>query len=213
MSDEKENQAKSKLEGFAKQMFKEFSNEELENSQSRDDRIHNIILSYSCIGAVVSFLPPYLIPGADFWAISFIQVMMGLKIAEQYGIEAKRETLMHVLKTFGMGFGMGWLAQNAVLTAYRFILPHWGAITSFTMVFSASYVIGKVFHYYFENQDKGKTELKDAMGAVIKDAFKEGKAVAQEYKEKLNFEEMKKKVKDFFEKKDNEDDDDQNKSA
>ena len=199
MSNYNRKKAEEKLNSFAKTMFKEFSNEELANSKSREDRIRNIVVSYSCIASVVAFLPPYLIPGADFWSISFIQVMMGLKIAEEFGIEAKRESIGHILKTFGLGFGMGWVAQNAVLTIYRFGLPHFGAITSFSMVFSASFVIGMAFKHYFQNQEKGIKHPREGINSVVKDSFKEGRELAKSIKRKINFDDAKKKLMGLFE--------------
>ena len=209
---------RSKMKKIANAMYDEFSDPDMANSENIDERIGDIIVSYSCIASVVAFLPPYLIPGADFWAISFIQVMMGLKIAEEYGIQANRESLGHVLKTFGIGFGMGWIAQNAVLTAYRFIIPHWGAITTFTMVFSASFVIGMVFKRYFYNQTQGIENSKSEIKSVMKEAFSEGKEVASEFKSRIDFDKMKAKIKDLFQsgeqtKSELEDDDDENKAS
>ena len=191
---------KEKVDRLSKFLYEEFADSNLSESDKRSDRVRNIILAFSCVAAVVAIFPAWLIPGADFWAISSVQTLMGLKIAEQYGRSMDRKDLIHLLKTLGLAFGMGFLAQQAVLSAYRTFVPVLGAITTFPLVFSATYVIGKAFDYYFEHEDQDIETTRKHIESGIKKTFKEGKELAKNF----NIKETKDKAVKFWKDLDNE---------
>jgi uncharacterized protein (DUF697 family) len=192
---------KEKVDKLSKFLYSEFSDSKLKDSENVLDRVNNIIISFSCVCAVVAIMPAWLIPGADFWAISIVQTMMGLKIAEEYGKNMDRSDIIHLVKTLGLAFGLGFLGQQAVLSAYRTIVPVWGAITSFPLVFSASYVIGKAFQYYFENEDKDLETIKKSIHKDWKKTAKDGKKLAGNFKEEVF--ELKDKAIEFWKNLDN----------
>lgn len=172
----------------------EFLYEEVKNASNtpdnKEDNIHNIILRFSAISAVVAILPTWLIPGADFWAISSVQMLMGLKIAQEYGKKMDREQILHILKTLGLAFGMGFIAKSMVLSAYRTFVPVLGAVTTFPLVFSATYVIGKAFDYYFQHEDEDIEVIK----AHIKSGFDQTKKEAQKLADEFDIKGLKDKA-------------------
>jgi uncharacterized protein (DUF697 family) len=107
--------------------------------------INNTIRNYSGYCAVLAIQP---VPFADIFILTPIQILMGKKIASLRGYEIKENSIESILKEISSIIGMGILAQQLVIGAYKTFLPFLGGITTIPVVYGLSYGIGKTMDYY-----------------------------------------------------------------
>jgi uncharacterized protein (DUF697 family) len=107
--------------------------------------INNTIRNYSGICAVLAIQP---IPFADILILTPTQILMGKKIASLRGYEIKENSVESILKEISGIIGMGILAQQLVIGAYKTFLPFLGGITTIPVVYGLTYGIGKTMDYY-----------------------------------------------------------------
>ena len=63
-------------------------------------------------------------------------------------------TLISIIKEILGVIGLGMLAQNFVLTAYKIGVPYFGGFMTIPLVFGATYAIGRVMDTYFIKKKK-----------------------------------------------------------
>ena len=72
---------------------------------------------------------------------------MGTRIGSIRGVPVSEAKATEIIKELGTVVGLGLLAQQLVIGAYKFI-PYSGIITTIPMVYGLTYAIGKVMDNY-----------------------------------------------------------------
>lgn len=160
---------------------------ESESSPKQADEVSRMISKYSAICAVTAMLPGYLIPGSDFIALTTIQCVMARNIAKHYGINPSFDEIKELVASVGMTLGLAFVAQQIVLSAYRTIVPYWGGVTTFGMVFSATYAVGFVIDRVYRARVRGEDLCPDSLKSIVDDLKEEGKVLAKEYNPRKMF--------------------------
>ena len=117
-----------------------------------DQKISQLITVTSSICAGVAVQP---IPFGDIFILTPIQAYLGTRIAKVRSIPISHNTAFQTVKEISGMIGLGLLAQQLVIGAYKFI-PYWGSITSIPVVFGMSLAIGKVLDIYFTKKSLGQ---------------------------------------------------------
>lgn len=156
--------------------------------------INNTIKKYSAICAGLAIQP---IPFADIFILTPTQILMGKKIADLRGYEIKENSIEIILKEISGIIGMGIIAQQLVIGAYKTFLPFFGAITTIPVVYGLTYGIGKSMDYYINTKINGKPINKSELEKIFKSSReigeREGKLKEKEIKtssKKLNLDDQ-----------------------
>jgi len=142
---------------------------------SEKEKVSQIIKVFSGICAAVAVQP---IPFADFFILVPIQAVMGTRIAAIYQISVTERKVTTIIKRMFSLIGMGLLAQQAVIGAYKFI-PYLGVITTIPIVFGLTYAIGKVMDYYFYEKAEGRSISKETIEKLWHREKEKGRAIGK----------------------------------
>ncbi|OUR95715.1 hypothetical protein A9Q84_14535 [Halobacteriovorax marinus] len=173
-----------KIETFIKNLSEHIENDD---QSSNDDPVKKMISKYAAICAVFAMLPNSLIPGSDFVGLTLIQCVMARNIAKHYGKNPSFDELKELIKNIGMTMGLAFGAQQLVLSLYRTIVPYWGGVTTFAMVFSATYAVGYVIDCIYKSEAEGVDFCPDNMKTIIGDLKEEGKKLSKDFNPKKLF--------------------------
>ncbi|MEC5167461.1 uncharacterized protein (DUF697 family) [Flavobacterium sp. PL11] len=127
--------------------------------------VNNTIRNYSGICAVLAIQP---IPFADIFILTPTQILMGKKIASLRGYKIKENTIESILKEISGIIGMGIIAQQLVIGAYKTVLPFFGGVTTIPVVYGLTYGIGKTIDYYVLTKLSGKIINKNDIEKIFK---------------------------------------------
>ena len=151
---------------------------------SDDEKVEKIIKTFSASCAAIATQP---IPFADIFVLTPIQAFMGTRIGSIRGVPVSEAKATEIIKELGSVVGLGLLAQQLVIGAYKFI-PYWGIITTIPMVYGLTYAIGKVMdNYFMQKFRKGKfdpEEIKNLWEETLKRQKKEAKSQKETILEK-----------------------------
>lgn len=143
--------------------------------------INNTIKKYSAICAALAIQP---IPFADIFILTPTQILMGKKIADLRGYEIKENSIELILKEISGTIGMGIIAQQLVIGAYKTFLPFFGAVTTIPVVYGLTFGIGKAMDYYITAKINGKHINKSELEKIFKSSRvigeREGKSKEKE---------------------------------
>ena len=144
---------------------------EIENRKdlTDDEKVEKIIWVFSSVCAGVAIQP---IPFADIFLLTPIQAFMGTRISAIRGLSLSEREVSDVIKEIAGVVGLGLLAQQLALGAYKTFVPFLAGLTTIPLVLGLSYGIGKVMDMYFINRVKGRRMSKEE----IKDAWKKARA-------------------------------------
>jgi uncharacterized protein (DUF697 family)/uncharacterized tellurite resistance protein B-like protein len=165
---------------FVSRLFAETKDTVLSNIQPIEDpakrakEIHQDVLKYSLLSAVLGAFP---IPGvaiATDLAIVAVQVKMVRDIGQYHGHKVDKESAKSLL--YGLGLGTG--ARIAVNNIVK-LVPGWGSAFAAVTSFAATFAVGKVMTKYFAD---GKKADLASLKKDFKEAQKEGKAAYAEHK-------------------------------
>ena len=161
---------------------------EIENRTdiSDDEKVTRIIKVFSTTCAAVAVQP---IPFADIFVLTPIQAYMGTRIAAIRGVPVSESKATEIIKELAGIVGLGLLAQQLIIGAYKFI-PYWGIITTIPMVFGMTYALGKVMDFYFIKKSRKEKIDPEIIKNIWEETLRQKKA------------EGKKKSKDIWESKD-----------
>ena len=137
-----------------------------------DEKVSQIIKLFAAVCAGVAVQP---IPFADIYILTPIQAYMGSRIAAIRGVPVSRSEATTTLKEIGGVVGLGLLAQQLAIGAYKTIIPFYGAIVTIPMVFGLTYGIGRVMDAYFIAKAKGQFLSPEVMKEIWKKGRNEGK--------------------------------------
>lgn len=135
------------------------------NDTQLEIEINNTIRNYSGICAVLAIQP---IPFADIFILTPTQILMGKKIAFLRGYEIKENSIEGILKEISGIIGMGVIAQQLVIGAYKSFLPFLGGITTIPVVYGLTYGIGKTMDYYIVAKINGRQINKNEIEKIFK---------------------------------------------
>lgn len=141
-------------------------------SDATKNKVQKVILTYSAICAGLAIQP---LPFADIFVLTPTQAIMGKKIADAHGYSISEASANEVVKEIIGVIGMGVIAQQLAIGAYKTFLPFLGAVTTIPLVFGLTYSIGKVMDYYFQMKIQGKQPDKDIIKSIFKSSLKTGK--------------------------------------
>ena len=130
-----------------------------------DIEINNTIKKHSAICAALSIQP---IPFADIFILTPTQILMGKKIADLRGYEIKGNTIELILKEISGIIGMGIIAQQLVIGAYKTFLPFFGGVTTIPVVYGLTFAIGKAMDYYITAKINGNQINKSEIEKIFK---------------------------------------------
>lgn len=168
--------ARAKLE-------REILNIEKRDDLTDDQKVSQIIVVFSSICAGVAIQP---IPFADVFILTPIQAYMGTRISAIRGMPLSEKEVGEVLKEIAGVVGLGLLAQQLAIGAYKTVLPFLAGFTTIPLVFGMSFGIGKVMDTYFVSRAKGERmspdQIKKAWAQARAEGNKKGKEKANEIK-------------------------------
>jgi uncharacterized protein (DUF697 family) len=132
-------------------------------------------MAASCAGVAVQ---P--IPFADFFVLTPLQAYMGTRIAAIRGIPITDSKAKEIILEIASLVGLGLLAQQLVIGAYKTFIPFLGALTTIPIVFGLTYAMGCVMDEYFIRKRKGERIEKEALKKLWNEALKKGKDLGKE---------------------------------
>lgn len=150
-----------------------------------ESEINNTIRLYSGTCAVLALQP---FPFADIFILTPTQILMGEKIASLRGYEIKENSIKNILTEISGTIGMGIIAQQLVIGAYKTVLPFFGGLTTIPVVYGLTYGIGKTIDYYIVAKINGKQINKSEIEKIFKSSREigqlEGKSKEKEIQAK-----------------------------
>lgn len=149
---------------------------------TNDEKADLIIKLFSGTCAAIAIQP---IPFADFFVLTPIQAYMGTRLAAIRGLKFKDSEIKVFLKEIASVIGLGLLAQQLAIGAYRTFIPFLGAITTIPIVYGLTYAIGKTMDAYLINKAKGLSLSKSQMKTIFEEMLKKGKKEGKENKESI----------------------------
>ena len=158
---------------------KEVSDIENRTDLTDEEKVSQIIKVFSIFCAAIAVQP---IPFADIFVLTPIQGYMGKKLADVRGYNITEAGATEVFKELAGLVGLGFLAQQLAIGAYKTVLPFLGGITTIPLVFGLTFGMGRVIDYYFVKKMRGEKIDKEALQNVFRQARAEGKNVAKENK-------------------------------
>lgn len=151
---------------------REVLNIEQRDDLSDDQKVSKIIVAFSSLCAAVAVQP---IPFADVFVLTPIQAFMGTRISAIRGMKLSEKEVADVIKEIAGVVGLGLLAQQLAIGAYKTVLPFLAGFTTIPLVFGLSYAIGKVMDAYFVSRAKGLRMSPDEIRKAWTTAHAEGK--------------------------------------
>ena len=154
-----------------------------------DEKVSKIINITASVCAGVAFQP---IPFADIFILTPIQAYMGTRIAAVRGISINKNDALTTIKEISGVVGLGLLAQQVAIGAYKTGLPGLGGFMTLPLVSGLTYGIGRVMDFYIIQKARGELIKPETLKEIWKNAKKEGKSFADKKAAKHYGEELSK---------------------
>lgn len=171
------------IDNAKEKLKKEVSDIENRSDLTDQQKVDQIITVFSTFCAAIAVQP---IPFADVFVLTPIQGYMGKKLADIRGYNISEAGAKEVFKELASLVGLGFLAQQLAIGAYKTVLPFLGAITTIPLVFGLNFGMGRVMDYYFIKKKKAEKIDKDVLKDIFKQARAEGKKVSKEKSDEIN---------------------------
>lgn len=142
-----------------------------------DEKVSRIIKITASVCAGVAVQP---IPFADVIVLTPIQAYMGTRIAAVRGVPVTENDAVETIKQISGAIGLGLLAQQLAIGAYKTGLPFLGGFMTIPLVFGLTYGIGRVMDAYFTGKAKGELLKPEELKEIWKKGKREGKSSAEE---------------------------------
>jgi len=146
-----------------------------------DEKVIRIIKVFAAGCAGFAAQP---IPFADLFILTPIQAYMGTRIGAIRGMPVSEAKATEIFKEISGIVGLGLLAQQLVIGAYKFI-PYYGIITTIPIVYGLTYAIGRVIDLYFIQKRKHGKINKEELEKMWKKMKKEGSNLGKKEKNKI----------------------------
>ena len=178
-------QTESLIENLRKKLEDNITNIENRTDLSDDEKVLRIVKTFAAGCAGLAVQP---IPFADIFIFTPIQAYMGSRIGAIRGMPISEAKAAEIIKEIGGIIGLGLLAQQLVIGAYKFI-PFWGPLTTIPIVYGLTYAIGRVVDLYFIQKIKRGVIDKDELKKMWSQMKKEGTDLGKKEKSKIMEEE------------------------
>jgi uncharacterized protein (DUF697 family) len=149
---------------------------------TNDEKSDLIIKLFSGTCAAVAIQP---IPFADFFVLTPLQAYMGSRLAAIRGISVRESEVKVLLKEIASVIGLGLLAQQLAIGAYKTFIPFLGALTTIPIVYGLTYAIGKTMDAYLVNKSKDLSMTKKQMKTIFDEMLKKGKEEGKKNKDSI----------------------------
>lgn len=150
----------------------EYSAIEYREDISDGQKVTRVIKITASVCAAVAVQP---IPFADIFVLTPIQIYMGERIAAVRGVPVTKGDIKSTLAEISGAVGLGLLAQQAAIGAYKTGLPFLGGFMTIPLVWGLTYGIGRVMDEYFKSKAKGQRLTSEQIRDIWKKGRREGK--------------------------------------
>ena len=141
------------LEKAKEKLSHEFFSIEKREDLTTDEKVQQVIKISSSICAGVAVQP---IPFADIFILTPLQALMGERIGSIRGFPLSNKESTDLIKEISGVAGLGLIAQQIALGAYKVGLPGLAGFTTIPLVFGLTYAIGQVVNEYFVRKGRGE---------------------------------------------------------
>lgn len=163
----------------------EYEISEIEKRQdlTQAQKISQIIHIFSAICAGVAVQP---IPFADIFLLTPIQAYMGVRLSAVMGQPLTERESADIIKEIAGVVGLGLLAQQLALGAYKTFLPFLGGLTTIPLVYGLTYAIGRVMEQYLmarqKNHKLSAEQIKNLWARFKREGEQHGKSAENSIK-------------------------------
>lgn len=171
------------IESAKRKIQKQITEIEHREDLSRDEKVSRIIHIFSVTCAAVAVQP---IPFADIFVLTPIQAYMGVRLSAIYGMPLSDAEAKDLLKEIAGVVGLGLVAQQVALGAYKVGLPFLAGFTTIPLVYGLTYGIGRVMDAYLEKKARRETLSQAEMEDIWKDARSEAKRRSGEIRKEVD---------------------------
>ena len=179
-------QQESLLANLRKKLKDNITDIENRTDLSDDEKVFRIVKTFAAGCAGFAVQP---IPFADFFVLTPIQAYMGSRIGAIRGMPITEAKAAEIFKEIAGVVGLGLLAQQLVIGAYKTFIPFLGAITTIPLVYGLTYAMGRVIDLYFLQKKKRGVMDKDELKKMWAQMKKEGTDLGKKAKSKIMEEE------------------------
>lgn len=121
------------------------------------------------------------IPFADIIILTPVQIYMGSRIAAIRGVPVSESEAEEILKEIVGALGLGFLAQYAAITIWKFLTAGFGGVMTIPIVYGLTFAIMRVMDQYFiakaENKRLTPSEIKSLWQRARAEGEKKGEAI------------------------------------
>jgi uncharacterized protein (DUF697 family) len=149
---------------------------------STDEKVSRIIHSFCAVCSAIAIQP---IPFADIFILTPIQAYMGSRLAAIHGVPVEEATVKNNIADLLKVAGMGLVAQQLAIGAYKTGLPFMGGFMTIPLVYGLTYAIGNVLNVMFKARSKGKELSDEEKKRLFREMLKEGKRKGKENRERI----------------------------
>lgn len=110
---------------------------------------------------------------------------MGVRLGAIHGVSISQSDATSILKEIASVVGLGLVAQQIALGAYKTGLPFLAGFTTIPLVYGLTYGIGRVMDVYFERKARGQSMDPEEIKRVWAKARKEGAKAARDNREEI----------------------------
>lgn len=131
----------------------------------------------ACMSCALIAIQP--IPFADLFVLTPVQAVFASRIAAVRGVPLSENDAQTWIKEIVAMGGMGFLAQQLGIAAWKIVVPTIGGLFTIPLVYSLTYGIMKVADLYFQKKAGGVRMSDEEIKEQLKKAMKEGKEAAK----------------------------------
>jgi uncharacterized protein (DUF697 family) len=155
------------LEKLKNTLGRQYFDIEARTDLSDDAKVAHIIKLSAAACAGLACQP---IPFADYFILTPMQAFMGSRIAAIRGVPVTDASIAELIHEVLGAAGMGLVAQQLVIGAYKTFIPFWGAFTTVPLVGGATFAMGQVMDAHFIKKARGERMDPEQLAQLWKQA-------------------------------------------
>lgn len=159
---------------------------EKDDSKTDETKVDQVIIMGATACAAIAIQP---IPFADIFILTPLQAFFATRIGAIRGVPISKVDSFEFIKQIMGVVGLGMLAQQGAIAAWKFGIPVFGSYFTIPLVFSLTYALLRVCDLYYINKAKGVSLTSKEMKKCFKKMKKEGKSKFKENKVQIHSEE------------------------
>ena len=150
---------------------------------SPEKKVDKLLLRFSAICGAVAVQP---IPFADTFILTPLQAYMATRLASIHGISVTKASAWENVTDLGKVIGLGFLAQQLALGAYKMGLPGLAGFTTIPLVYGLTYAIGQLINEMYLRRSKNKDKMTEKeIKEMWKEMKKEGLNLGKQNKDEI----------------------------